>query len=378
MNADDSRAATIFLCGDVMTGRGIDHILAHASDPQLFEPYVKDAGEYVALAEAANGPVARPARDPYVWGDALAELAHRQPRVRVANLETSVTRSADHWRGKGIHYRMSPENVGCLTAVRFDVCALANNHVVDFGFTGLRDTLEVLATHGIRTAGAGETLDAAQAPAIVPLLPGSRLLVFAFGTPSSGIPPEWGARRDHAGVNLVSDLSEASADNIGERIRCVKRRQDVIVVSVHWGDNWGYDVPDAHQRFARRLVDDGVDVVHGHSSHHARPIEVYRNRLILYGCGDFLNDYEGITGYEQYRDDLALMYFPTLSADSGELLALDMIPLQIRTLRLVRATRADARWLRERLARASASFGTRVELRADGALSLRLSTVLCS
>jgi poly-gamma-glutamate capsule biosynthesis protein CapA/YwtB (metallophosphatase superfamily) len=61
---------------------------------------------------------------------------------------------------------------------------------------------------------------------------------------------------------------------------------------------------------------------HGHSSHHTKAIEIYRSRLILYGCGDFLNDYEGIGGYEEFRDDLALMYFPDMDPTSAVLVAL--------------------------------------------------------
>jgi hypothetical protein len=141
-DGDDARSVTLFLCGDVTTGRGIDHILAHPSDPRLFEPYVKDAGEYVTLAEAVNGPVPRAARDAYMWGDALAELAHRESQIRIANLETSITRSPEPWPGKGIHYRMNPANAGCLAVARLDACALANNHVLDFGFPGLRETLD--------------------------------------------------------------------------------------------------------------------------------------------------------------------------------------------------------------------------------------------
>jgi poly-gamma-glutamate synthesis protein (capsule biosynthesis protein) len=367
---DDAQAVTLFLCGDVMTGRGIDHILAHPSDPQLFEPYVTDAGEYVALAEAASGRVPRAACDAYVWGDALAELAHRGPRIRIANLETSITRSLEPWPGKGIHYRMNPANAGCLTAARLDVCALANNHVLDFGFTGLRETLDVLTQHGIMTAGAGADLVAAQAPAVLPLLPGSRLALFAFGTPSSGIPSEWGASRDRAGVDLVGDLSKKTAATFGERIRRAKRRQDIALVSIHWGDNWGYDVPESHRRFSHWLIDEGADLIHGHSSHHPRPIEVYRDRLILYGCGDFVNDYEGIPGHEQYRDDLVLMYFATLVADSGKLIQLHMVPMQIRNLRLRAASKADSAWLKQRLARVSAPFDTQIDLDHDGVLTL--------
>jgi poly-gamma-glutamate synthesis protein (capsule biosynthesis protein) len=369
-DVDDPRAATLFLCGDVMTGRGIDHILAHPSDPRLVEPCVKDAGEYVAIAEAAHGAIPRPARDSYIWGDALAELAHRQPRLRIGNLETSVTRRDTYWPGKGINYRMHPDNVGCLTAARLDICALANNHVLDFGSAGLADTLDALAHAGIRTAGAGTDLTAAQAPAIAPLLPGSRLLLFACGTSSSGIPQEWAARKDHGGVNLLTDLSKATADAIGARVRHAKERQDVVIVSIHWGDNWGYDVPQAHRRFAHFLIDDGVDVVHGHSSHHPRPIEIYRDRLILYGCGDCINDYEGIAGYEAYRDDLALLYFPAVSTDSGGLVALRLVPMQLQAFRLRRASSADARWMRDTLARVSAPFGTHVELDAGGVITI--------
>jgi poly-gamma-glutamate synthesis protein (capsule biosynthesis protein) len=143
------------------------------------------------------------------------------------------------------------------------------------------------------------------------------------------------------------------------------------VASIHWGTNWGYEVPPAHVRFARRLVDGGVDVVHGHSSHHPRPIEVYRNRLILYGCGDFINDYEGILGHEEYRPDLTLMYFPTFDAVSGELRDLRMTPMQLRKLRLNRAAPEDARWLRDRLARISLEFRSAVEASDDGSLLLR-------
>ncbi len=133
---------------------------------------------------------------------------------------------------------------------------------------------------------------------------------------------------------------------------------------VHWGGNWGYDVPEEQIRFARKLIDSGaVDVVHGHSSHHVRPLEVYRGKLILYGAGDFLNDYEGIEGNEGYRDDLTLMYFPTFDLRTGRLVRLRMVPLQIFRFSLRRASVADATWLSNNLNRESSQFGTRVRSR---------------
>src|SRR5690606_33213705 len=116
---------------------------------------------------------------------------------------------------------------------------------------------------------------------------------------------------------------------------------DVLIASIHWGSNWGFAVPHGHVEFARRLIDGGVDIVHGHSSHHARPIEVYRDKLILYGCGDFIDDYEGIGGHEEFRDDLRLLYFATLERGTGRLVHLRVAPMQARKMRLLRASSED-------------------------------------
>jgi poly-gamma-glutamate synthesis protein (capsule biosynthesis protein) len=144
-------------------------------------------------------------------------------------------------------------------------------------------------------------------------------------------------------------------------------------VSIHWGGNWGYDVPEAHVQFAHRLIDNGIDLVHGHSSHHPRPIEVYRDKLVLYGCGDFLNDYEGIHGHEQYRGDLALMYFPTIASATGKLRALAITPLQVRKMQLRRASQSDAEWLQATLNRISERFGCHVDMLVNGTLTLQRS-----
>lgn len=359
-----------------MTGRGVDQILPHPSPPTLREPFVTDAREYVRLAEQASGAIARPVDPAYIWGDALDEWARRAPAARIVNLETAVTRSADYAPRKGIHYRMHPGNIACLTAARFDVCALANNHVLDFGRAGLIETLETLRRAGIASVGAGRHAGEARQPVCRALPGGGRLLVAASAHASSGVPAEWAAGVDTPGVDLLADLSGTTAVSLAARVAGTKRPGDIAVVSIHWGDNWGYEVPRAHVEFAHRLVEHGVDLVHGHSSHHVRPIEVYRERLILYGCGDFLNDYEGISGHERrYRDDLALMFFPSLDA-AGRLTALRMTPLEIRKLRLNRPHPEDVRWLWATVNRISAPFGSSVDLAPDG--SLALSHALCA
>jgi poly-gamma-glutamate synthesis protein (capsule biosynthesis protein) len=123
-------------------------------------------------------------------------------------------------------------------------------------------------------------------------------------------------------------------------------------------------------RFAHRLIDAGIDVVHGHSSHHPRPIEVYHGKLILYGCGDTVNDYEGIPGYEYYRDELRLLYFASIDRGTGALIALHMLPMRARRMRLEHASRDDAEWLRCTLEDASQRFGTRINGDANGTFTV--------
>src|SRR2546423_1740667 len=171
----------LFLCGDVMTGRGIDQALSHSANPILYEPHVRDAREYIALAEEASGPIPRPLSVDYIWGDALCELDRAEVDLRIANLETAITSAETPWPEKGIHYRMHPRNIGCLASAKI----------------------------------------------------------------SAG---------------------------------------DLIIASIHWGSNWGYEIPRDQIAFAHRLIEEGIAIVHGHSSHHVKAIEVFKGRLILYGC----------------------------------------------------------------------------------------------
>jgi poly-gamma-glutamate synthesis protein (capsule biosynthesis protein) len=362
---------TLFLCGDVMLGRGVDQVLPHGGDPRLHEPSTSSALAYVELAEARTGPLPRPVGFADVWGDALAELARVAPDARIVNLETAITAVGSPWPAKGIHYRMHPDNVPCLTAARIDCCALANNHVLDWGYPGLLQTLATLRGAGIATAGAGATAAEAAAPAVIEIAGKGRVAVFSFGCESSGVPRAWAAASDRPGVNVLPDLSEATVGEIARQVGSVKQARTLVVASLHWGENWGYHVPAAQRAFAHRLIDAaGVDVVHGHSSHHPRAIEVYRDRPILYGCGDFLNDYEGIAGYEEFRGELGLMYFPALDTATGRLARLTMTPTRVRHFRVHRAAPEEGRWLAGLLDRTGRDFGTRVRPDEHGTLAL--------
>lgn len=365
---------TLFLCGDVMSGRGIDQVLPHPGKPELFEYYVHDARRYVELAEAKNGKIKKPVSFDYIWGDALTELARITPDLRIINLETSITCSNDYWPGKGINYRMHPRNIHCLTAAGIDGCSLANNHVMDWGYDSLDETLRALHRANIKTAGAGGNEHRAQAPALFEVAGKGRVLLFSFADKSSGVPYNWMASNNKPGVNMLYDLSNKTVQQIASQVNAVKTKNDIVIASLHWGGNWGYEIAHEQQNFAHELIDKAnVDIIHGHSSHHPKGIEVYKNKIIIYGCGDFINDYEGISGYEQYRDDLSLMYFVTVNTSSGKLQRCQLVPMQIKKFRVNYASHTDAQWLAGMLNREGKKLNTQVELHDNNAM-----TVFCT
>lgn len=355
-----------------MIGRGIDQILPFHCDPTIFEPYSRDARDYVRLAEELTGHIPRPASPQYIWGDALHDLDKMSPDLRIINLETAVTADGVPWPGKNIHYRTHPKNVSSLTAAKVNCCVLANNHTLDWGYAGLEETLLTLKEAGIETVGAGKDRQGAENPAIMDVKGKGRVLVFSFGSEDSGIPGDWAARDDRPGISFLSESLDPGVSHIREKVNAVKTSGDIAVFSVHWGGNWGYGIPKDQVEFAHKLIDDaGIDIVHGHSSHHVKGIEVYGHKLILYGCGDFLSDYEGISGYTKFRSELGLMYFADLDPAIGRLVGLRMIPTRVESFKVNRASPQEAWWIADVLLREGRRFGTSVEIESDNVLILK-------
>jgi poly-gamma-glutamate capsule biosynthesis protein CapA/YwtB (metallophosphatase superfamily) len=366
----EAESIRLFLCGDVMTGRGIDQVLPHPGDPTLHEPWIRDARHYVKLGERFSGPIPRHANFDYIWGDAQAELDRAAVDLRIINLESSITSRDEYWRDKRIHYRMHPRNIDCITAARIDCCCLANNHILDWGYEGLAETLRTLDLAGIAHAGAGRDAAEAGAPAMFDIPGKGRVLVFSYGLPTSGVPREWAATAHRPGVNFLEDTSKNTARHIAREMGGFSRDRDLIVASIHWGENWGYKLSEEETRFAHELIEQGIALVHGHSSHHVKAAEIYNRHLILYGCGDFLNDYEGISGYESFRSDLTLMYLATIDPHQGELLEARLVPMHVERFRLNRAGDTDARWLSDLLNELGAPLRTRSELAPDHTITL--------
>lgn len=353
MHQNRETTLRLFLGGDTMLGRGIDQILPFPADPRIYESYVRSAKGYVELAERRNGPIPDNLSFDYVWGDLLADLRTRACDLRLVNLETTIT-NADTPEPKQINYRMSPRNIGALTAAGIDACTLANNHTLDWGVPGLIETLATLERSGISQAGAGRSSEEAARPLACQLQGKARVLVIAFGSASSGIPRSWQAGPDRPGINLLPDTTSAAVTAVRAQVIPLRRPGDLLVLSLHWGPNWGYAIPETQRALSHALIDEaGVDLIFGHSSHHPKGIEIHRGKLIIHGAGDLINDYEGIAGYEEYRSDLGLAYVADFDRSSRRMLSLEMIPYRRRRFSLERARTEDAGWLAAMLGRES-------------------------
>ena len=374
MGAAARPETTLFLCGDVMTGQGIDP-LRPSDSGQRSARSMASALDYVHEAEfrtsvrVAGEPLPRPVCFDYPWGDALALLRREQPDLRLVNLEATITA-----RGSPavmpVHVRMPPQHLPALAALGVDGVVLANHHALDWGRDGLDDTLECLRQAGIAGIGAGRDRAEAEQEGQW-MLPGkARVRLFAFAHPSSGLSPQWAAGEGRPGINWLQALDERAVVSVAGRTREGRREGDLVVVSLHWGNHWGYEVSAEQRRFAHALIDEaGVDLVWGHASRHPRPIEVYRGRLILYGVGSFLKDAAGATGHEALRPELAALYLPRLAAD-GTLAGLRLWPLRVHLFRLKRACASDSHWLATALGRACGDHGSALIPQADGSLRL--------
>ncbi len=223
----------------------------------------------------------------YPWGDTLPLF--QSADFRICNLECVVADVGMPWSAtpKAFHFRSDVKNVDVLRAVGVNAVSLANNHTLDYGFDALAQMLDTLDGAGILHAGAGRTHAEAMRAAIAEVV-GERVGLLAF----TDNEPEWAATAERPGVFYVpAALSDPRAAHLLEVVRRTKERVDMVIVSAHWGPNWGYTSPHAHPPFAHALIDAGADVVFGHSGHVMRGVEVYRQRPILYCAGDFIDDY---------------------------------------------------------------------------------------
>jgi len=222
-----------------------------------------------------------------VWGDTLPIF--RRADWRMCNLECVISDKETPGQAtpKVFHFRTDTKNVHCLKAAQIDMLSLANNHVLDYDYDAFFSMLETLQAERLPHTGAGRTIEEASRVSIS-TVNDSKIGVMSF----TDNEPEWAASVKDAGIFYVPvDLSDNRAKTLLSLVQAAKRKVDILIVSAHWGPNWGYDPPAEQIPFAHALIDAGADIIFGHSGHVCRGIEIYKNRPILYSTGDFIDDY---------------------------------------------------------------------------------------
>ena len=271
------------------------------------------------------------------WGSTLPLL--QSTDLLLGNLETAVTTHETKWPDKVFNYRMHPDNLSVLREAKMDYVSVANNHSLDFGRKGLRETLRSLRSARISCAGAGDDGKDANRPAELRLPRGGKpaadygveeeeeeeeeegeeqappsheIQVYAF----SDHPHDWSAVPE---FNLI-DYTPATFSRLQSQLTTTttspsdpsaiparpSAAPSLKIVSIHWGPNYSWTPSPSIRSLAHHLLDNcAVDIIHGHSAHHVQGVELHRGKPIIYGCGDFVDDY---AVNKEYRNDLSAVW----------------------------------------------------------------------
>ncbi len=298
----------------------------------------------------------------YPWGDTLPVF--KSADLRIGNLECVLTDTTKPWlkTPKIFHFRSDSKNVNSLLSANIDIVSLANNHILDFNVQGLKDTLVMLKQAGIKSAGAGLNITEAKKPVLLKK-DGLSIGLIAF----SDNEPAWEASRNEPGTFYVPiDLKDKRAKELLRIIEAVKHSIDLLIVSAHWGGNWGYEPPSEHTIFAHAMIDSGADVIYGHSCHTFRGVEIYKNRPILYSSGDFVDDY---AVDDLQRNDESFIFL--LETDNGHLKKLIFYPVVIENFQ-VRLAGPRSRAIAAKMSFISQKLNTKA-LWAESRSSLEIS-----
>src|SRR5215212_7620739 len=315
---------TLALMGDVMLGRNVAEALSYRMRPE--EP----------------------------WGDVMPLL--NEADLRIANLECAITDKDRPWirTPKVFHFRTPPSAIETLRTARIDACSLANNHTLDFEEQGLLDTLKHLDAAGIRHAGAGRNREEAADPAIlaVPADRTRRVALLAF----TDNEPPFAAGTDRPGTNYLPVSSKSDVlRRVEVAVSTVRELgADTVIFSNHWGPNMVQRPRELFRRFARAVIDRGVDVYYGHSAHVFQGVEIYRGKPILYDTGDFIDDY---AVDPRLRNDWSFLF--RVSVEEGTLKRLDLTPVKLSYARVGLARGAERQAILDLMASLSAEMGTR-------------------
>jgi len=178
-------------------------------------------------------------------------------------------------------FRADPMTVEGLGYAGFDVLSVANNHIGDWGREAMEDTFRILKENGIEYIGGGYNRREAHSPVIKELDSGTKIAFLAYTNLSSRY---WEAEENQSGIAWLD------GEQMKEDIIRAKEQSDIVVVSMHFGEEYISHSNSVQQSLAKTAIDAGADLVVGHHPHVAQEIERYKKGYIAYSLGNFVFD----------------------------------------------------------------------------------------
>ena len=232
--------------------------------------------------------------------------------IAVANLEAPATNHEEVFMEKEFVIKTRPEAIDAIKAAGFDVVTLANNHIMDYGAIGLKDTIELLDKAKIRYTGAGNDLKHARRPAIVNVK-GKKIAFLAY---SKVFPEEFYAANESSGT------APGFIEYVRDDIKNIKKSADIIIVSIHWSEELLKYPKEYQVKLAHFAIDSGASLVIGHHPHVIQGIEKYKDGLILYSLGNFI-----FGSYSKFGAEgmIVVVQFMNNQISSAEIIPLNVI-----------------------------------------------------
>ncbi len=354
--------------------------VSHASETMDKESVIIGLTGDVMIGRLVNKVISTTSYE-YPWGNLLPLL--NKTDLNLINLETTLTSSINAVP-KVFNFKSDPENVESLKRAKIDVVTLANNHILDFGIEGLEDTLQALGKAGIQHVGAGLNIEEAKKPVIMDI---KNTTIGIIGYTDNE--PTWKATATKPGTNYVyigdhstaggpqpnglppglltkfelkkHNFSDLKYREVIREIIKLKRKVDILIFTIHWGPNMVQHPTIAFQRFARVAIDAGVDILHGHSAHVFQGIEIYKNKVIFYDAGDFIDDYY-VT--PSLRNDRSFLFLVEVNKEGIK--GIQLVPVLISRMQVNKAKGKDYVKSMAMMKSLSRAFGTTIAEKGTG------------
>ena len=240
---------TLFFVGDIMLNRGIKSVVETYGGGNFEFPFFKIA-DYLKTADILFGNLEGPISD----------------------------------KGKNVgsiySFRAIPEVLKGLKFAGFDILSVANNHIFDYGREAMEDTLIRLKEAQIEYIGAGFSGKEALSPKIIEKK-GTKIVFLAFTNLGE---KSWEAKENSSGIAWLNK------ENLKHSIKKAKEEAELIIVSMHYGQEYQLQPTKEQKDFSHLAIDLGADLVIGHHPHVVQPIEQYKRGYIAYSLGNFVFD----------------------------------------------------------------------------------------